>query len=239
MLGILEGIEEYSNAGALIGIDALDEVELLGALRRMNPIKKQKTINKLANTGSPSRGSRAEFEKHFGQMPSHIKDGIASGSLRLADAIIYSIKPVNSKTIKLFETQDDKEVGISSVSNGKLPKNSAFLVSGIYLLAGVSTDASKDKIKATNYTGLENFPALANGELELKANKKIILPETSTVIFKTAIYHHVPLGYYKLANPRPIDDDVPIELTLTLGTTDGVAANTYVYAALQGTISTP
>jgi len=239
MLGILEALDEYSNAGALIGVDGLDDVELLGALRRMNPVKRQKTVNKLANTGASSRGSRAEFEKHFSQMPSHIKDGIANGTLRLADAIIYSIKPVNSKTIKLFETQDDKEVGLSSISNGKLPKNSAFLVSGIYLLAGVSTDATKDKVKATNYIGLETFPAIANGELELKANKKIILPETSTVLWKTASYHQVPIGYYKLANPRPIDDDVPIELTLTLGTIDGIPANTYVYAGLQGTISTP
>ena len=57
MLGMLEGIEEYNNQGALLGIDGTEGEELLGALRRMNPIQRQRTINKLSNTGTGSRGS--------------------------------------------------------------------------------------------------------------------------------------------------------------------------------------
>lgn len=239
MLGLLDGIEEYNNAGALVGIDGIDDNELLGALRKMNPIKRQRTINKLANTGAPSKGSRAEMEKHFGELPAHIKEGLANGSLRLADATIYSIKAASSKTIKMFETQDDKEIGLRNISNAKLPKNQAFLVSGIYLLAGVSTDATKDKIIATEYKGLETYHAIANGEFSLKCNKKAIVPETSNAVFKTAALHQVPIGYYKLANPRLIEDDLLIELTIELGTTDGIAAFTNIFAALHGTITTP
>ena len=73
MLGILEGIEEYNNQGALLGIDGAEGEELLGALRRMNPIQRQRTINKMSNTGSGSRGSRAEMEKHFAELPPNIK----------------------------------------------------------------------------------------------------------------------------------------------------------------------
>lgn len=239
MLGILDGIEEYGNAGALIGIDGIDDGELLGALRRMNPVKRQRTVNKLANTGAASKGSRAEMEKFFGELPAHIKEGLASGNLRLADMTIYSIKPVTSKTIKLFETQDDKEIGLRNLSNAKLPKNQAFLVSGIYLLAGVSADGTKDKIIATEFKGLENFHAVANGEFSLKSNKKQIVPETSNAVFKTAAYHQVPIGYYKLANPRLIEDDILIEMTVELGSMDGVAANTYIFAGLHGTVTTP
>jgi hypothetical protein len=47
------------------------------------------------------------------------------------------------------------------------------------------------------------------------------------------------MGYYKLHNPRLIHDDILIELTLQLGTMQNIAANTYVYAALHGTITTP
>jgi hypothetical protein len=234
-----DGLEEYNNAGALVGIDGVDDNELLGALRRMNPIKRQRTVNKLANTGAPSRGSRAEMEKFFGELPAHIKDGLARGELRLADSTIYSIKPVTSKTIKMFETQDDKEIGLRNVSNAKLPKNQAFLVSGIYLLAGISADGTKDKIIATEYKGLENFNAVANGEFSLKSNKKQIVPETSNAVFKTAANHLVPVGYYKLANPRLIHDDILIEMTIELGTMDGIPANTYIYAGLHGTITTP
>ena len=103
MLGLLEGIEEYNNQGALLGLDGMDDGELLGALRRMNPIQRIKTINKLSNTGAASRGSRAEMEKFFAELPAHIKEGLVRGELRLADSTIYSIKAVNSKTIKLFE----------------------------------------------------------------------------------------------------------------------------------------
>ena len=148
MLGFLEGIEEYNNQGALLGIEGIDDNELLGALRRMNPIQRMKTVTKMTSTAQ-SKGSRAEMEKFFGELPPHIKEGLARGELRLADSTIYSIKPVNSKTIKLFETQDDKEIGLRNVSNAKLPKNQAFLVSGIFLLAGTSADGSKDKIIAT------------------------------------------------------------------------------------------
>ena len=234
-----EGLEEYNNQGALLGIDGIDGDELLGALRRMNPIKRARTINKLAHPGPSSRGSRAEMEKHFGELPPNIKESLVKGDLRLADTVIYSIKQVSSKTIKMFETQDTKSIGICNVSNAKLPKNQALLVSGITLLAGVSADITKDKVMATNYVGLETFPAIVTGEINLKANKKQILPETSCNIFKVANNHFTPIGFYKLANPRLITDDVLIELTLELGTMDGLQANTFVYAALHGTITTP
>lgn len=238
MLGLIEGIDEYNNQGALLGLDGADEGELLGALRRMNPIQRVKTMNKLTNAPA-SKGSRAEMEKFFGELPPHIKEGLVRGELRLADSTIYSIKAVTSKTIKMFETQDDKEIGLRNVSNAKLPKNQAFLVSGVFLLAGTSADNSKDKIIATEFKGLENFHSIANGEFSLKSNKKQIVPETANVIFKTAGNKNVPVGYYKLANPRLIHDDILIELTIELGSMDGIPANTYIYAGLHGTITTP
>lgn len=236
---MFDGIEEYNNMGALLGIDGLEGEEIMGALRNMNPIERQKAVNKLANPGAPSKGSRAEMEKHFKELPEHIRGGLVRGELRLADNIIYSIKPVTSKTIKMFETQDDKETGLRNVSNAKLPKNQAFLVSAVILLAGVAADSTKDKVIGTEYKGLELFPAIANGEFDLISNKKQIVPETSNIIFKTSNNHWVQTGYYKLANPRIIHDDVQFEMTITLGSMEGVAANTHIFAALHGTITTP
>lgn len=239
MLDNLDGIEEYNNVGALLGIDGLDGEELLGALRKMNPVQRQKTINKLASNGAPSRGSRAEMEKHFGELPQHIKDGLAKGELRLADTIVYSIKPVSSKTIKMFETQDTKTIGLQTLSNARLPKNQALIVSGIILLAGVSADATPDKVMATKFNGIEAVGAVCNGEFNIKSNKKVIMPESSTKLFKTDNFQGVPVGYYKLANPRIIEDDVLIEATIELGSLDGIAPNTYLYVGLHGTITTP
>jgi hypothetical protein len=242
MYNELEKIDalEFNNVGALLGIEGMEGNEdLLGALRRMPPIKRHMTINKLAAPMPASRGSRAEMEKHFKELPQHIKDGLLSGDLRLADTVIYSIKPAASKTIKMFETQDDKEISLRNISNGKLPKNQALLVSGIYLLAGISADASKDAVMATKFLGLEEYPTLGNGESNLKANKKIILPESSNKIYMTANNHLVPLGYKKLSNPRLIHDDIQIEFTLELGTMFGIDPNTQIFVGLEGTITTP
>lgn len=238
----LEGfgaLEQYNNAGDLVGLGELDDAELLGALRNMNPIQRQRTINRLASPNAPSRGSRAEMERFFGELPANIKEALVKGDLRLADAIVYSIKQVTSKTTKMFETQDTKAIGITNISNAKLPKNQALLVSGITLLCGTSVDTTKDKVMATDYRAIENYPAICSGELNLKSNKKQILPETSCYLFKTNNFHNTPIGYYKLANPRLIMDDVLIELTLELGTMDGLPANAFIFAALHGTITTP
>jgi hypothetical protein len=243
MLGRLGASEEFTNQGALIGLDGdNDELlgEVLGALKKMNPLKRQRTINKLTAPAPASKGSRAEMEKHFNELPKHIQDGLAKGELRLADTIIYSIKPVTSRTIKIFETQDDKQVGLRSISNAKLPKNQAFLVSGIIMLAGVSADVTVDKVIATKYDFIEDFPAIANGEFGLKSNKKQLVPDgTSNNFFKTSNFNQVTTGYYKLANPRLIQDDILIELTIELGTMDGILPNTNVWVGLHGTITTP
>ena len=243
MLGEIEQIEntEFNNVGALLGLgDSELSNELLGALKQLPPIRRQRAINMLTNPIASSRGSRGEMEKHFRELPAHIKAQLAKGDLRLADTLIYSIKPVNgSKTIKMFETQDEKQVGLRNISNGRLQKNQALLVSGIVLLAGTAADATPDASMAMTFDKLEAFPAIANGESDLKANKKVIFPETSNNVFKTVGHNTVPLGYYKLHNPRLIEDDVLIEYTVNLGTTTGIAANSYLFVGLHGTITTP
>jgi hypothetical protein len=238
MLDMLEGNEEYNNAGALLGLDG-DSDELLGALKRMNPIQRTKVLNKLAGGTPASKGSRAEMEKHFAELPAHIKEGLLKGELRLADTVIYSIKKVASKTIKFFETQDVKTIGLTSLSGAKLPKNQALLVSGIFILGAVPGDLLLDSIMSVNYDKIESLPAIATGEFSLKANKKVIVPETSMSVFKTANNTNVPLGYYKLANPRLIHDDILIEATVELGSMNGLDAKTHLYLGLHGTITTP
>jgi hypothetical protein len=236
----LEGISEYNNSGALLGLDAIEHEELLGALKRMNPIQRMRVMNKMAGGVPASKGSRAEMEKHFNELPQHIKDGLLKGELRLADTIIYSRKLVNSKTVKLFETQDVKEVGIRNISNAKLPKNQALLVSGIFLLAAVAENNTSDKIISAKYGKIEDFGAIANGEFTLKANKKIIMTDVDNAVFKTSNNTQVPIGYYKLANPRVIHDDILLEATVELGSLDGIdTAKTYLYVGLHGTITTP
>jgi hypothetical protein len=165
---------------------------------------------------------------------------LLQGKLRLADQLIYTIKPIKgAKTIKMFESQDVKEVNLRNISNAKLPKNMALLVSGIYLLHGVADSMDIDDIKTTKFDSIENIGALANGEFKLKANKKQLVSDTSNRKFVTTQFDMVPKSFYKLANPRLIHDDVDIEFEIELGTIKGLDANSVLYVGLEGTATIP
>jgi hypothetical protein len=241
---MLEGLgmlskSEYNNASELLGIGEMDN-ELLGYLSALDPITRHKALSKMSKKGGSSIGSRAEMEKFFGELPEPIKQGLLSGKLRLADTVIYTIKPVNaSKTIKMFETQDVKETGLRNISNGRLPKNAAMLVSGIILLQGVSASLGLDDQKSTVFDTIDGVAALSTGEFTLKANKKQIVDTTSNYVFKTNGFTQVTKGYYKLANPRLIQDDIDIEWEIDLGTVTGINPNTILFGGLHGTITIP
>jgi hypothetical protein len=98
----------------------------------------------------------------------------------------------------------------------------------------------KDKLKATPFASISAMPAVASGEFSLKANKKQIVPEGHMLRkFITDNNHYIPVGYYKLDNPRLIKDDELIEFTVELGTTLGLDPNTVLYVGLDGTGTTP
>ena len=95
---------------------------------------------------------------------------------------------------------------------------------------------------ATPFGALDSSPgfaALMNGEFDLKANKLQLVPETSMRVFSNELGMHFPVGFYKLHNPRLIQDDVLIEATLELGTVQNIPQDTHIYIGLYGTITTP
>jgi len=201
--------------------------------------------------GTPGKavpnGSRGEFLERYHKINPSIQQELEKSKMRLGDVLLYSIKKVGpSTTIKMFETQDDKQVGLRSLSNAKLPKNQTLLLSGIYVLAGIAPAANQgsptnEEIMATQFDSIDeaDFAAISNGEFDLKVNKVQIVPETSCRIFCSDNDTNWPVGYYKLHNPRTIDDDVLIEATFTLGTTKNIPADTYLYLGFHGTITTP
>jgi hypothetical protein len=242
MLGALGQLmeSEYTNPTELLGLNGEMDTELLGYLNALNPVQRAKAMSKIVKRHIPSQGSRAEFEKFFVELPKHIKEQLLQGKLRLADQLIYTIKPIKgAKTIKMFESQDVKEVNLRNISNAKLPKNMALLVSGIYLLHGIATSLDIDDVKTTRFDSIENVGALANGEFKLKANKKQLVSDTSNRKFVTTQFDMVPKSFYKLANPRLIHDDVDIEFEIELGTIKGLDANSVLYVGLEGTATIP
>lgn len=242
MLGALGQLmeSEYTNPTELMGLNGEMDSELIGYLNGLNPVARSRAMSKIMKKQIPSQGSRAEFEKFFVELPQHIKDQLKDAKLRLADHLVYTIKPVNgAKTIKMFESQDVKEVGLRNISNAKLPKNMALLVSGIYLLQGEAVSLGVDDVKVTKFSSIETVGALANGEFKLKANKKQLVSDTSNRNFITTGFSNVPQGFYKLSNPRLIHDDIDIEFEIELGTVNGVSATTVIFVGLVGTATIP
>jgi hypothetical protein len=239
---MFEGIENGKIESNLLGAYRLSDPKRMDEFKRhlatLNEAQRQ-TVLKRLNNQHISKGSRAEFEKHLIDVPEHIVSKLDNGDLRLSEALVKAIKPVSSKTVKLFESSDTKKTGLRSLAEGKLPKNQVMLVSGIYLLAGVSAGAGDDEVMATNFREAELIPAIANAEFYFKANKKTIVPEgTSIRKFCTKNNTTVALGFWKLDNPRIIEEDEPIEFVVELGTLSGIAANTQLLVELHGTWTT-
>ncbi|MCU0435925.1 MAG: hypothetical protein MUC87_20880 [Bacteroidia bacterium] len=228
---------EYGNAGALFGPS--DNL-LSNYLKNKSQSEQAEIMKRMNQTSHQSFGSRAEFEKHFSLLPENIREELIKGNLRLADFNIRAVKRITSKTVKLFETSDTKVTGGTSIPNGKLQKGMVLLVSSIQLLAGTSADLTEEKVKAIDFRSIKNFPAIANGEFSLKANKRQIVPEgKSNRCFVTDGNSTTNLGVYKLHNPRLIRDEELIEFVVELGTMDGLDANCHLNLELIGTITTP
>lgn len=229
---------EYMNAGDLIEDEAASEA-LLGELGKMNPVDKHTIIKKLFKTKPTSQGSRLEFEKHFIELPKHIKEQLGQEKLRLSDMLIYAIKPITGHVTKMFREQDIVQLSITNISKSRLPKNMTLLVSGIYLLQGQAASLEEEALMQTKFNSIESIGAIVNGEITFKVNKKDLLaPGHSNRSFIGGTKKS-PLGYHKLDNPRLIPDDTEIELNIELGTIKDIPANTVLFAGLHGTATIP
>ncbi len=187
---------------------------------------------------------REQGKKHDPAMVK-VAEGIKEGRLQLSDSAYYSIKYGGDKaTIHLFETQDAKEIGVTNVTQSKLPKDRLFLCNRIMLLAKEfegeipqSDTAWKQLIKSTNFDSIKAVAGLQNGVWTFIANKKLIVDERPMQEFVTDNNQQVNLGTYFLENPRFIRDDEEFEFTIELG--DDAPDKTLLKVVLAGTSTVP
>ncbi|MEM9388849.1 MAG: hypothetical protein AAGA02_00160 [Bacteroidota bacterium] len=189
--------------------------------------------------------SLREQGKKFDPAMVKVAEGIKEGRLQLSDSAYYSTKYAGDKaTIHLFETQDAKEIGVTNVTQSKLPKDRLFLCNRIILLAKEfegdipqSDTAWKQLIKSTNFDSIKAVAGLQNGVWSFVANKKLIVDERPMQEFVTDNNRQVNLGTYYFENPRFIRDDEEFEFTIELG--DDAPDKTLVKVVLAGTSTVP
>lgn len=216
-------------------LGAISDEELLMALEGATPQAKvtfSKAIRTYAKNRNqaPSRGSRGELEKRLHMLPKDIQEGLARQTLQAVDAAYYVVKDISgSKVQKLLKDDDNKVVGISNISSAKLEKGNLFLLNGLTLLAG--TAGQGETALDVNFTVIPDY--LRNGEFEFIANGATLIQNASNELFNTT-GQVIPVGHYRLDNPKLIKDQQTIEFNLEWGS--NAPANTFVKAIMRGTV---
>ena len=183
---------------------------------------------RVATNATGSR-SRAEFEKRISMLPKEIQVGLANQSLQAVDTAYYVVKTISgSKVIKMFKDDDNKVVGSSNISSGKLEKGNYFLLYGLQLLGGVGDN--NESPGSVNYDVVPDY--MRNGEFEFKANGTVLIPNTSCEVFQTTGKDTFK-GLWVLDNPKIIRDQQSIELNIEWSA--NAPQNSYLKAILRGT----
>ena len=167
--------------------------------------------------------SKMEMNEMMALLPSEIREGLASGNLKLVDAVIYSSKALDNATSKeLMAASDNQREGITNLNNRKLEALQYFMLKGIRLRT--ATIEGSDAITEQNIAEADYSKAIdakvANGELEILVSGKTAFPRNSCGVFQT---NEVALsGYHELDCPRLIAPQSEIVPTLrTYGSTGG------------------
>ncbi|MEO0001358.1 MAG: hypothetical protein RL766_1404 [Bacteroidota bacterium] len=226
-LGQIEN-SEYNLLGAMSEDDFLQALELSGPNDKKKLFRKMQNQSRAVSTATGSR-SRAEFEKRISLLPKEIQQGLASQSLQAVDTAYYVVKTISgSKVVKMFKDDDNKVVGTSNISSGKLEKGNYFLLYGIQLLGGVGDGA--DTAGTVNYDVIPDY--VRNGEFEFKANGTVLIPNTSCEVFQTE-GKDIFKGLFVLDNPKIIRDQQSIEFNVEWSA--NAPSNSYLKAILRGT----
>lgn len=226
-LGQIEN-SEYNLLGAMSEDDFLQALELSGPNDKKKLFRKMQNQSRAVSTATGSR-SRAEFEKRISLLPKEIQQGLASQNLQAVDTAYYVVKTISgSKVIKMFKDDDNKVVGTSNISSGKLEKGNYFLLYGIQLLGGVGDSA--DSSGTVNYDVIPDY--VRNGEFEFKANGTVLIPNTSCEVFQTE-GKDIFKGLFVLDNPKIIRDQQSIEFNVEWSA--NAPSNSYLKAILRGT----
>ena len=224
---------EYDDTLTLAGLESVEEQEeLLGRIWR-NPRTRRKFMRKVFSARGNRPGgrmtSRDDFQRRFSQLPTETRRSLLTRKKQLVDTAIYIAKEISgNKIVKLLQDDDNKVIGKSNISGGKLEKGNFFTLKGIQLLYGVAAqDESQFQV---NYGVLPDF--LRNGEFEFVANGSILIPSMSLEVFNTTGMDR-RLGYFELVNPKMIETQQPMDFEIEWGS--NAPERSYLKAVFHGT----
>lgn len=182
--------------------------------------------------GSKLATAKAVFASMMTQVENTVAEAIRSGAMQVVDYAMYAVRELKADTsIELLQSSDSKEVGITNLNDRKLDINNFVLITGIQLLEAsfskAYTAVTKEDLKTAAYGQISNV--VANGELDIKMNDRVLLPRISCEVFKrgsqtygdSALVGYMPWECPKMV--QPLTEIVPT-LWVPVATNDTAVA---------------
>lgn len=217
---------------AFSGLSFDNQVSLLGEIGKLPVSAKKVALIKRVTAPAPlpaKNNSRSEFMQRKALLPKEIQDALDRGRAQLVDVNFYWHKAASAvASKKMILAADTEAAGVTNVNNAKLPKDYWFLLDGIILQSGVNATLS------TTAFG-DVAAAIVNGDIELKADGKLVMPKQNCEIFKRGTSEKG--GLYRLENPKLIEPEKVLECELSFS--EATAANTNIRLALKGSVVVP
>lgn len=197
----------------LLGVVSDDElvkaIDSASPVQKINFVKNVKQFTKARNQ-VPSQGSRGELEKRLHMLPRETQEGLARQTLQAIDKQYYVVKDISgSKNQKMFRDDDNKVVGLSNISSGKLEKGFHFMLTGIALQVGVK--AQDQSVYEIDFERIPGY--IRNGEFEFIANGTTMMQADLMEIFNNEKEGEI-VGRFNLDNPKLIRDQQAIEFNM-------------------------
>lgn len=225
---------EFGNLMELAGVDTDTYQSLMGQIKKLPPEKRVKAAQKLMNSTpiTLQRGSRYEMEIRFGQLPKEIREGLLKKRLQLVDQRFYVVKEITSKSsIDMVQGTDQKAVGLANWSNAKLEKDSWFIICGLKALYDVNPEKDTADFDIIP-------PFIRNGEFELEAGGKKLLPLQDAEKFNTKNRTDIEIGSFPLENAKIIEPQVEIKMPFKFSASAG-ATTCWLRVTFIGTVVHP
>lgn len=210
---------EFGNTSDLLGLDTESYQSLMGVIKKLPPTQQIKAVQKIAKNVPVAlkRGSRNEMELRFGQLPKEIREGLLKKRLQLVDQRFYVVKEITSKSsIDVIVGTDQKAVGLANIANGKLEKDNWFILTAIKI--GYAISATKESAEFGLPTAF-----IKNGEFELEAGNKKLLPAIDAEVFNTTTRSDIEIGVFELQNPKLIEPQVEIKMPFKFAASAGAS----------------
>lgn len=190
---------------------------------------------------------QAIFAQKANELSAETLRGLKRGDLQVVDGERYiaALAAGASGTQELLQAAPNAAIGITNLNDGKMPSNANMLLEALKVeFANHATIALPDNVEYRNIMDAATLPsAFQNGELEIMADGRIIVPSTPMAKFfavgPASFADNKGARVVKLAAPKMIPAGARIQINWRKPSNGALAAaNNFIKVTLIGSETT-